>query len=173
MTLSSLADAFSDGARGKALTKALSGTSGVVSACNLAGSSVAMMLASIPQGACPAVVVGDSLDDAGYIYHDLSRLLGEQAVAMMPSAYKRDIKYGQVDPPSQILRTEALSRWHTDSALRFVVTYPEALAERVAPRWHMPYIRPHTVSAQGYPHRTYGYGEVAARQWIHADGLCL
>ena len=134
MTLSSLADAFSDGARGKALTKALSGTSGVVSACNLAGSSVAMMLASIPQGACPAVVVGDSLDDAGYIYHDLSRLLGEQAVAMMPSAYKRDIKYGQVDPPSQILRTEALSRWHTDSALRFVVTYPEALAERVAPR---------------------------------------
>ncbi len=53
---------------------------------------------------------------------------------MFPSGYKRDIKYGQVDPPSQILRTEALNMWHSDRAPRYVVTYPEALAEKVARR---------------------------------------
>ena len=53
---------------------------------------------------------------------------------MFPSGYKRDIKYGQPDPPSQILRTEALNRWHSPSAPRYVVTYPEALAEKVASR---------------------------------------
>ncbi len=93
-----------------------------------------MMLGAMPGRKVPTVVVGDSLDDAGYIYHDLSRILGESKVLMFPSGYKRDIKYGQVDAPSQILRTEALNQWHTDMAPRFVVTYPEAMAEKVAKR---------------------------------------
>ncbi|WP_290387020.1 transcription-repair coupling factor, partial [uncultured Muribaculum sp.] len=82
----------------------------------------------------PMIVIGDSLDDAGYLYHDLSRVLGEEAVLMMPSGYKRAIKYGQVDPPSQIMRTEVLNHWFDDPSLRYVVTYPEALAEHVATR---------------------------------------
>ncbi len=135
MTVSELTESFLSGPRGKALAKAFSGAdAAIVSVYNLAGSSVAVMLALLPRRDEPVLVVGDSLDDAGYLYHDLSRLLGEDSVAMLPSAYKRDIKYGQVDPPSQILRTEALSRWHSDAKLRFVVTYPEALAERVASR---------------------------------------
>lgn len=81
------------------------------------------------------LVAGDSLDDAGYLYFDLCRLAGEEAVAMLPSGFKRDIKYGQADPPNQILRTETLKRIKDgDPALRFVVTYPEALAETVASR---------------------------------------
>lgn len=80
------------------------------------------------------LIVGDSLDDAGNLYHDLSRILGEESVAMFPSGYKRDIKYGQVDPPNQILRVEALNRWNDGKSLRALVTYPEALAERVASR---------------------------------------
>ena len=80
------------------------------------------------------LVIGDSLDDAGYLYHDLSRVLGESSVLMFPSGYKRSIKYGQVDPPSQIMRTEVLNHWFDDPSLRYVVTYPEALAEHVATR---------------------------------------
>ena len=99
---------------------------------NLSGSSPALLLSAIKRPE-PILVVGDSLDDAGYLYHDLVRMLGEEAVLMFPSGYKRSIKYGQVDPPSQILRTEALSRWSAPST-RVVVTYPEALAERVASR---------------------------------------
>ena len=79
------------------------------------------------------IVVGDDYDDAGYLYHDLSRLAGEQAVAMLPSGYKRHIKYGQPDAAQQIMRTEAMSQLYApESKLRFLVTYAEALAERVA-----------------------------------------
>lgn len=98
----------------------------------LAGSSPAMLFASFPRQKHPLLIVGDSLDDAGYLYHDISRIIGEDAVLLFPSAYKRDIKYGQIDAPSQILRTEALNHWHDDKQLKCVVTYPEALAERVA-----------------------------------------
>ncbi len=135
MTLKEIVRNLKDGPRGKALAAALESDAKTISVYNLAGSSAAVMLTLLPRAVNePVLVVGDSQDDAGYLYHDLTRLLGEEAVAMLPSGYKRAIKYGQPDPPSQILRTEALARWSTDSALRFVVTYPEAMAERVADR---------------------------------------
>ncbi len=105
-----------------------------VSLYNLAGSSAAVALSAVDHGKVPMLVIGDSPDDAGYLYHDLSRLLGEQAVLIFPSGYRRDIKYGQVDPPSQVARTEALASWHSDSSLKIVVTSPEAIAESVATR---------------------------------------
>lgn len=134
MTIKELSDIFMSSRRRQALQKALGGDASIISLYNLAGSAPAMMLAAMEPREVPVLVVGDSLDDAGYLYHDLSRILGEDTVLMFPSGYKRDIKYGQVDPPSQILRTEALNRWYGDTSPRFVVTYPEAMAERVAPR---------------------------------------
>ncbi len=131
--MSAIAKLFLSNGRGARLAEALRRKT-PANAFSLAGSAPAVMLATMPARKKPVIVVGDSLDDAGYLYHDLSRLLGEKAVAMFPSAYKRDIKYGQIDPPSQILRTETLKAWNTDPQLRFVVTYPEAMAEQVAPR---------------------------------------
>lgn len=115
-------------------------TPGTVYGC--AGSSAAVMLAGLPAGKAPVIVVGDSLDDAGYLYSDLCHLAGEDAVGFLPSGFKRDIKYGQADEPARILRTETLRRLagHAPAStvkaapLRFVVTYPEALAEGVASR---------------------------------------
>lgn len=105
-----------------------------ISLYGLAGSSAPMLMSALPSRGRPMLVIGDSLDDAGYLYHDLSRVLGESSVLMFPSGYKRSIKYGQVDPPSQIMRTEVLNHWFDDPSLRYVVTYPEALAEHVATR---------------------------------------
>lgn len=134
MNIQELSEIFMTRRRRGALKKALDGGSRIISLYNLAGSSAAMLLSQTDSEGVPALVVGDSLDDAGYLYHDLSRILGEDAVLMFPSGYKRDIRYGQPDPPNQILRTEALNRWYGDRSPRFVVTYPDALAEKVAPK---------------------------------------
>lgn len=134
MNIQELSEIFMTRRRRGALAKALGGGNRIISLYNLAGSSAAMLLSQTDSEGVPALVVGDSLDDAGYLYHDLSRILGEDAVLMFPSGYKRDIRYGQPDPPNQILRTEALNRWYGDRSPRFVVTYPDALAEKVAPK---------------------------------------
>lgn len=134
MKLTELSEKFISSPRGEALRKALGSRTKIISVYNLAGSAPAMMLGSIPARKVPTLVVADSLDDAGYLYHDLTRILGEEKVVMFPSGFKRDIKYGQPDPPSRILRTEALNRWHAPSAPQYVVTYPEAMAEKVASR---------------------------------------
>ena len=135
-TLAQLSQEFLSPTRRDALEKWLKGRSRIFSAYGLAGSAPAMMLGALKPRKSPTLVVADSLDDAGYLYHDLSRILGEERVLMFPSGFKRDIKYGQPDPPSRILRTEALSRWHSTEGdmPQYVVTYPEALAEKVASR---------------------------------------
>lgn len=99
----------------------------------LEGSSVAMLLAGLAPSKHPALVVADDMDAAGYIYNDLCQILGPEAVSIFPSGYKRDIKYGQPDAPQQILRTETLNALSDSKSLvRYVVSYPEALAEKVA-----------------------------------------
>ena len=131
-TQRNLSEIFVTPQRRKAIDKLLGGKSLYTSAYALAGSAPALLFAGMTPRQSPTLIIGDSLDDAGYLYHDLSRILGEEAVLMFPSGYKRDIKYGQIDAPSQILRTEVLNNWHTNPLLQYVITYPDAIAERVA-----------------------------------------
>ncbi|MDE7388998.1 MAG: transcription-repair coupling factor, partial [Muribaculaceae bacterium] len=132
MTLAELLPLLGAKSRKQALAEAVRHKRSAI--IGAAGSSAAMAL-SLLGGKKTVIVIGDSLDDAGYLYHDLCRLCpeGENAVAMLPSGYKRHIKYGQADAPQQILRTEAINRlYQPESGLRFLVTYPDALAERVS-----------------------------------------
>ncbi len=122
------------GRRATALRRAVEAAKRDIVVDGLAGSSCAVMLSLLPRRRVPYLVIADDADAAGYLYGDLVALRGEHDVMMFPSGYKRDIKYGQVDPPSEILRTEVLNRWHSDDAPLSVVTYPEALAEKVSSR---------------------------------------
>lgn len=106
----------------------------VMSIDGLAGSMAAVLFSKLPKRRSPYLAIADDIDEAGYLYHDLCQIMGESEVLMFPSGYKRDIKYGQVDAPQEILRTEVLNRWYGDDVPRIVVTYPEALAEKVSSR---------------------------------------
>lgn len=97
----------------------------------LAGSAPALLMASLEMKK-PGLAVADDADAAGYLYHDICQILGPERVAILPSAYKRDIRFGQIDPPSQILRTESLEAY-TAGRIAWLVSYPEAMAEKVAP----------------------------------------
>lgn len=146
--LETLAKGFLTQAREKAMARAveIAREGGVVSLGGLAGSAVGVLFGGMAlKMRCdifgndgrenkPVLLVADSMDDAGYLYNDLVKILGDKGVMIFPSGYRRDIRYGQVDPPQQILRTETLSHWTSDHELRFVVSYPEAMAEKVASR---------------------------------------
>ncbi len=78
------------------------------------------------------VFILQDTDEAGYFYHDLTQIMGEENVLFFPSAYRRAVKYGQKDDANEILRTEVLSRitQSTDNSL-YIVTCPEAVSELV------------------------------------------
>ena len=96
----------------------------------LEGSAPALLFASLKKTKQPFLIIADDFDTAGYVYHDICQIHGDERVKILPSGYKRDIKYGQVDAPSQILRTEVFNSWGNKQT-GWVVTCPEALAEKV------------------------------------------
>ncbi len=98
----------------------------------LPGSAPAMLFAALPKRRIPYLVIAADAEEAGYLYNDLVQISGDAAsVAIFPSGYKRHIKYGQPDPPARILRTETLDAIRNSKELRWVVTSPDALAEKV------------------------------------------
>ncbi len=140
LTLYKVYELFVGKSRRQAIAKALETKKGrqPARACftSLAGSAQSLVVAAVAQSCVdsPVLLIAESADAAGYFYHDITRVLGEDAVAMLPSAYKRDIRYGQIDAPSVILRTDALARWNArDGRLKVVITTPEAISELVVP----------------------------------------
>ena len=142
----------------KALAKALANEKKhTVSVAGLQASSAALAFASLPDMGRPLLFILDDMEEAGYFYHDLVQILGEQQVLFFPSSYRRAVKFGQRDAANEILRTEVIARTLSPlpregesltafencapavtPPLRegsgvglFIVTYPEAIAERV------------------------------------------
>lgn len=80
----------------------------------------------------PILFILEDADTAGYFHNDL-KALGIEPF-LLPSSYRRAVKYGQRDAGSEILRTEtmaALSTEKTEGKPLYIVTEPSALAERV------------------------------------------
>lgn len=80
----------------------------------------------------PILFILEDADTAGYFHNDL-KALGIEPF-LLPSSYRRAVKYGQRDAGSEILRTEtmaALSAEKTECKPLYIVTEPSALAERV------------------------------------------
>ena len=117
-------------------------------------------------------------EEAGYFYHDMVQANGDDDILFFPSSYRRAIKYGQKDAANEILRTEVLSRLEKKEGVT-VVTYPEALAEKVVSKKLLndktvslkvgQNIETETISAQlvglGFEHVDYVYepGQFATR----------
>ncbi len=78
----------------------------------------------------PLLFVLNDADEAGYFYHDLTQVMGQESVFFFPSSYRRAVKYGQKDAANEILRTEVLARLSVTGSM-YIVTYPDALAELV------------------------------------------
>lgn len=113
-------------------TQLADGTSHNISLKGLNGSGAAMMIASLffKRGGGYVCVLND-LEEAGYFYHDLMQLTGSDCVFFFPSAYHRHIKYGHTDAVNEIMRVEVLNFLQDPKPSYLIVTYPDALAERV------------------------------------------
>ncbi len=121
--------------RFKELAIALETAQSSVHLAGLKESSSAFWVAMLYQNNISRQVlcVLDDVEQAGYFYHDISRLFDEEQVLFLPSSYRRSMRHGQLDETQVILRTEVLSALQQNKPL-IVVTHPEALAEPVVSR---------------------------------------
>lgn len=138
MNIQEISDLYAKSPQIAALAKLLEDKSAAtVFLQGLVASAAPMMFAAVARRVSPmCLFVLNDAEEAGYFYHDLTQIMGNTDVLFFPSSYRRQIKYGQRDPASEILRTEVLSRLSAplEGHPLYVVTCPEALSELVVSR---------------------------------------
>lgn len=138
MNIQEISDLYAKSPQVAALAKLLEDKSAAtVFLQGLVASAAPMMFAVVARRVSPmCLFVLNDAEEAGYFYHDLTQIMGNTDVLFFPSSYRRQIKYGQRDPASEILRTEVLSRLSAplEGHPLYVVTCPEALSELVVSR---------------------------------------
>jgi transcription-repair coupling factor (superfamily II helicase) len=71
-------------------------------------------------------------EEAAYFHNDLQNLVPEKEILLYPSSYKKPYDVQETDNANVLFRAEILNRInHKDSYGELIVTYPEALTEKV------------------------------------------
>ncbi len=79
------------------------------------------------------VFILDSKEEADYFQSDLESIL-QKEVLLFPTSYKKLYQYEETDNANILLRTEVLNTLNNSPSPCYIVTYPEALFEKVINR---------------------------------------
>lgn len=77
------------------------------------------------------VIVLQEKEEAAYFFNDLQNLLGQKEVLLFPMSYKRPYEYDETENANILMRAEVLSLVSSHPDSQIIVTYPEALSEKV------------------------------------------
>jgi transcription-repair coupling factor (superfamily II helicase) len=101
--------------------------------CNgLIGSSLSFLLQSLFKNSeHPFLVLLNDKEEAAYYLNDLEKMIGEEDVLFYPGSYSRPYQIEDTDNANVLLRAEVLNRINSRKKPAVIVTYPEALFEKV------------------------------------------
>lgn len=77
------------------------------------------------------LIIAEDKEEASYLLNDLQHLLGEKEVLFFPMSYKRPYEYDEIENANILMRAEVLNLLSNHPEGNVIVTYPEALAEKV------------------------------------------
>ncbi len=101
----------------------------------LLGSAVSFIIRSVfRKTELPFLIVLDNKEEAAYYLNDLEQMIGEQDVLFYPASFRRPYQIDETDNANVLLRAEVLNRINSRKKPAVIVTYPEALFEKVVTR---------------------------------------
>ena len=77
------------------------------------------------------LIILNDKEEAAYLLNDLEQLLGNKNVLFYPGSYRRPYQLDETDNANVLLRSEVLNRINSRKKPAVIVTYPEALFEKV------------------------------------------
>lgn len=105
---------------------------------NLQGSAPAFVISAIFNNSITSqlnhLVIADDAESAAYLHNTIENLSGALDIFYFPSSFKNKKNYRLLNSSHVMLRTEALTRFSAapaGAAKKLLVTYPEALFEKV------------------------------------------
>lgn len=101
----------------------------------LTGSALSFVISeTFKQTNVPFLVVFNDKEEAAYHLNDLEQLIGEKDVLFYPGSYRRPYQIEEVDNANVLLRAEVLNRINSRKKPALLITYPDALFEKVVTR---------------------------------------
>ena len=76
------------------------------------------------------IIVLQDKEEAAYFQNDLHNLLGKE-ILLFPMSYKRPYEFDEIENANILMRAEVLNHLASKTKPEIIVTYPEALSERV------------------------------------------
>ncbi|MEM8522097.1 transcription-repair coupling factor [Flavobacterium sp. PL12] len=101
----------------------------------LLGSALSFVIHSIfKKSELPFLIVLNNKEEAAYYLNDLEQMIGDQDVLFYPGSFRRPYQIEETDNANVLLRAEVLNRINSRKKPAIIVTYPEALFEKVVTR---------------------------------------
>ena len=98
----------------------------------LLGSSLSIIVQSLFKKAeVPFLLLLNDKEEAAYYLNDLEQMIGADDVLFYPGSYRRPYQIEDTDNANVLLRAEVLNRINSRKKPAIIVTYPEALFEKV------------------------------------------
>ena len=96
------------------------------------GSSLSFIIAeSFKSTQKPLLLIFNDKEEAAYYLNDLEIMLNDNDVLFYPGSYRRPYQIEETDNANVLLRAEVLNRINSRKKPALIVTYPDALFEKV------------------------------------------
>jgi transcription-repair coupling factor (superfamily II helicase) len=116
----------------KQITEFLAADQQKIQLNGLVGSSLSFVIQALFEKAeHPYLVILNDKEEAAYYLNDLEKMIGEEDVLFYPGSYRRPYQIEDTDNANILLRAEVLNRINSRKKPSIIVTYPEALFEKV------------------------------------------
>jgi transcription-repair coupling factor (superfamily II helicase) len=135
LTKSSILERFEQSLKLQKLRVAIAQLQKKIQVKGLVGSSLSFSIASLFKSSeNPFLLLLNDKEEAAYILNDLEQLIGEKDVLFYPGSYRRPYQIEETDNANVLLRAEVLNRINSRKKPAIIVTYPDALFEKVVTR---------------------------------------
>lgn len=135
MSKSSIVQSFAQSAQQLELGKAIAQPQNNVHLKGLVGSALSYVIANaFEEAESPFLLIFNDKEEAAYYLNDLEQLIGEKHVLFYPGSYRRPYQIEETDNANVLLRAEVLNRINSRKKPALIVTYPDALFEKVVTR---------------------------------------
>ncbi|MGB1307915.1 MAG: transcription-repair coupling factor [Oceanihabitans sp.] len=101
----------------------------------LVGSSLSFVVQNVfKEAKKPLLLIFNDKEEAAFYLNDLELLLNDKDVLFYPGSYRRPYQIEETDNANVLLRAEVLNRINSQKKPAIIVTYPDALFEKVVTR---------------------------------------
>ena len=135
MSKTQISQIFDQALQVQNLRTAIAETQSKTRLSGLVGSSLSFLISNVfKKDDRPFLVVFNDKEEAAYYLNDLEQLLGQDHVLFYPGSYRRPYQIEETDNANVLLRAEVLNRINSRKKPALIVTYPDALFEKVVTR---------------------------------------